>query len=57
MFQCLIFVLCHSNQLFKLKPAIAIIISETKEVPEAYLEPFQTSMNNYFAETVLTAKS
>ena len=35
--------------LFDLKSSIARIIYETKEAPEAYLEPCQTSANNFFA--------
>ena len=35
--------------LFDLKSSIARIIYETKEAPEAYIEPCQTSANNFFA--------
>ena len=42
--------LFHSSQLFELKSSIASIISETKESPQVYLEPCQTSMNIFFCE-------
>ena len=52
MFQFL-FLMIFSNfklSLFELKSSIASIISHTKEVPEAYLEPCQTSMNKIICE-------
>ena len=38
--------------MIELKSSIVSIMSKTKEVQDEYLEPCQTSMNNYFAKTV-----
>ena len=48
-----LFLMIFSNfelSFFELKSSIASIISQTKEAPEAYLEPCQTSMNKIICE-------
>ena len=51
MFELLILtIFSFKSTQIELKSSIASIIFETKEAPEAHLEPCQTSINNYFCE-------